>query len=364
MSYVLHIWENPPGRPWPASVEEADRVLHALQATASDQNPKFVALVHKLTSRYPASPTREDMLQGPAWTDGPLDGETDTAVFTVGIGLRRWNEIQPFVVEQARSLGLNVTDELSGDVFLASGATLRYGPARSAGAQVSDAQEVPRARDLEPVVVDRLMSLMKQHGYKFSKSHREFRSTFPGGWHRISVTVQDVESGCEIRVGACNRLHAVSELLHSIVAPNHPVADLKEIPTTIIGQRAWLDELGGFAAGLNNEYRLERHADLDRLLEHLGGKLVARLFPILEKYKTVDGLDALLNPDPVSGSVLFQGYNWGAVHIIAAFLAGNPKLEALCAEFESQARDARYNQRVLQCIQYVRGRPRLPAAGS
>lgn len=57
------------------------------------------------------------------------------------------------------------------------------------------------------------------------------------------------------------------------------------------------------------------------------------VFPILEKYKTLEGLDQLLNPEPVTDSVFFSSYNLGARHIITAYLANNPRLDQLCEKF-------------------------------
>src|SRR5687768_10516130 len=122
MGYALHVWEKPADRPWPRDAAEANRLFSELQdRKPAGQNPKFVDLARRLTGRFPciASREAEDMPESElAWSDGPLDGKTNKAVYGIGLLLQRIDEVYPFVVEQARTLGLNVADLQSGAIFL------------------------------------------------------------------------------------------------------------------------------------------------------------------------------------------------------------------------------------------------------
>lgn len=365
MSYALHIWEKPSDQPWPATVQDADKLLNALRATKRVQNPKFIALAKKLTRRYPCitSSKAEAMPEWElAWTDGPLDGRTDSAVYGVGVALARWEEVQPFVIEQARTLGLNVTDDLSGEIFLADGRTLRPSQAgKPAPAGTNNYDHVPRPGKLEPMVFERLTPLMQQHGFKALKGQREFKCKFPNGWHLVCIFFQDDwPLYCEVKLTVISRFHAVTDLTGPIVMPDRSKQEIKNWDTTILGQHRWMDDAdtSGFVKGINKEYRIKSYAELDAVMEHLSGKLETRLFPILERYKTIEGLDALLNPDPVSSSIFLSSYENGANHIGTAFLANNPRLEALCALFLDKTKDGKnYPDLVAglrKCVEYVR----------
>lgn len=53
MSYVLHIWEQPQQSPPPANAEEALSTLDNLRLSTFPQNPRYLSLAQRLTSRYP-----------------------------------------------------------------------------------------------------------------------------------------------------------------------------------------------------------------------------------------------------------------------------------------------------------------------
>lgn len=345
MSYTLHIWEKPSDQPWPTGMEEADKLLHTLHATRQAQNPKFIALAKKLTRRYPCiTSARAERLPESdlAWSDGPLDGKTDTAVYGVGARLSRHDEVQPFVVEQARALGLNVTDDLTCEVFLANGAVLRAPGAKpSSGERKDQYADVPRPRDLEPLVRGRLGPLLKANGFKELKSGCRFKRRCPGGWQELVIFFEGhywpVES--QFYVTTFVRLDSVSDAIRSFLSPER--APNKHEPTVVAGHDRWLsdDDMRGFHKGVNREYVVKSFSEIQAVLDHLYGKLESRVLPVLEQCKTIQGFDAVLNPDPVTSSVFFSdSYAQGYKHVMAAYLAKNPRLEAICELFEEKTR--------------------------
>ena len=127
MSYVLHIWEQPAGQPWPSSIEEANSALTSLSRKTTGQNPKFLALATRLTARYPCicSPEAEEMPESEwAWSDGPLDGKTEHAKYSIGLNTDMLKKARQFVFDQALQLELNIMDEQAGQVLLANGRLL------------------------------------------------------------------------------------------------------------------------------------------------------------------------------------------------------------------------------------------------
>ena len=79
-------------------------------------------------------------------------------------------------------------------------------------------------------------------------------------------------------------------------------------------------------------YFVRRHDDLAPRAQHLAQQIETRLAPLLAAFDDAQAFDRLVNPDPVAGSLFHERYESGAHHIIAAYLADSPRLEALCAE--------------------------------
>lgn len=87
MSYDLRIWEQPTDRPPPATVEDAERAMLALEGKRPGVNPKFVALGKHMSARFPPAtgdPARDD---DPAWLSDPAIAaqSLDRAVWVVEI---------------------------------------------------------------------------------------------------------------------------------------------------------------------------------------------------------------------------------------------------------------------------------------
>jgi len=367
MSYVLHIWEHPNTHPWPDNVQEVDNFLSISRSTKLGQNTQFLTLAKQLTNQYPCicSPEAEDIPETQwAWSDGPLDGKTESMVYSIGLNNGMLDEVHPFVIKEANGLGLSVMDEQAGEVYLANGrvlaARLRV---EKIPAPKSAYDDVPKARAFEQILFERLTPFLQKYGFKARKSDTSFKCKFPNGWHEISINTTDRwPSSCEFSLGAVSRFHAVNECIASINDQGRSPDDLKGWCTTIAGQRSWMDETGGFINEKNNKaYEFNSYSQVEAVLEHVFTKLEMRLLPLLEQYKTIQGLDQLLNPNPVKASIYFDGYEYGAHHIITAYLAGNPRLEELCEEFLTRTAHIKHFSHLLeltkQCIEYVRNNP-------
>ena len=196
MSYVLQIWEQPQGCPAPASVEAADQLLSQLHDTPSGQNPKFIELAQRLKALFPCicSPEAKKLPESKwAWSDGPLDGETESAVLGLGLNSDRLDKVRPFVVWHAKWLGLNVMDEQAGEVFLADGRVLcQPGSSASSTASEKSGNDLPKRAALVQIIFERLTPFLAQHGLKARKSDRSFKCTFPNGWHVLDIGSTDL----------------------------------------------------------------------------------------------------------------------------------------------------------------------------
>lgn len=122
MSYVLHFWDFP----IPHTAADADRICSEAYERRTTQKPLFIRLAKALTERYPClCDFDDDATDACVWVDGPLDGITDRGRYSLGIVTRYLDEVYPFVVETATSLGLVVYDFQCGDTFLPAGMTVR-----------------------------------------------------------------------------------------------------------------------------------------------------------------------------------------------------------------------------------------------
>lgn len=358
MSYVVQIWEQPEGQPGPSSIEEAIELLDRLQDTEPGQNPKFILLAQRLAARYPESAGIPEYEW--AWTDGPPDGKTEEAVYGLGINSGMLDEVRSFVIQQAQVLGLNVMDDQAGEAYLADGRVLSVQwPKASQTAAKENYDDVPKAHDLANIVFERLKPFLKPHGYKARKSNHSFKTKFPNGWHEIVIYLQNRwPLACDLRLTVNSRFHEVTNLIDTINMVKRSPGDNDRFSTTILAQQRWMDDSTGLLKGLNKEYVVQSYSEIDVILEHMTVNMETRLLPTLEKYKTIEGLDELLNPMPVTDSMFFGGFTLGSKHIIAAYLAHNPNLEALCDEFEAKiANEKAYPdnaKRVQLCIDYVR----------
>ena len=371
MSYVLQIWEQAEGCPAPASVEAADQLLSLLHDTSSSQNPKFVQLAQRLTARFPCicSPEAEKLPESKwAWSDGPLDGEAESAVFGLGLNSDMLDKVRPFVVQQAKSLGLNVMDEQAGEVFLADGKVLRQsGSSASSTAPERSGNDLPKRAALVQIIFERLTPFLAQHGFKARKSDRSFKCTFPNGWHVLDIGSTDLwPMEVKLCLNVESRFHEVTNLVNAIDWPDRPPDQVKLAFTTARGQPRWMDgEIRPFQDS-DRGYVVRSSSEIDAVIEHLEMKLQTRLLPILAKYKTLAGLDEVLNPNPVTDSIFFGSFDDGAKHIITAYLARNPNLEQLCQEFLDQTArwpsDGSVIDATRKCIEYVRNQPQHNAA--
>ncbi len=128
MSYVLTVWDPPPGVPPPVDEAQADAQLEQQQRVLGPvANARMREFGLALYERFP--PTGDDVGPNDAWTDGSEAGETGGAELTFGVNTRglHFTAACMHAVVQARRLGLNLYDPQAGDHVLADGRRLPPG---------------------------------------------------------------------------------------------------------------------------------------------------------------------------------------------------------------------------------------------
>jgi hypothetical protein len=367
MSYTVQIWEKSLAHPLLANIDAAVQLVEELLEAHPGQNPKFMALVERLTQRYPCLndmpvPDGADEIDFNqlAWTDGNIDGQFDDAVFVLGINTSIVDEVQPFVIQEATALGLCVLDEQAGEAYLPGGRVLSV--PRLADAPVEpnqDDDELPKTREVLRIIFERLTPLLTQHGYKARKGNRTFKRIHPGGWHEIVVgsASDHWPTCCEIEIYASTRIHPITDLVCAVTRPELSREWVEEQPTGIAAQRNWMDdEAGGFIQSNTKNYKVHNLTEIEAVIAHLSVKLKTRLLPLLQQCETLEGMEGQLNPES-SLHPIFHTLNGGKTNIIAAYLARSPRLEQLCKELTAMSPKSTGYEEVQRCIEYVHSHP-------
>lgn len=376
MSFVLQIWELPPGSAWPRTITEATALVSGLHGGGHGQNPKFIELARRLTARFPCITSDEGDEDGAAWTDGPLDGITDEAVYGVGLDTDRLEEVRPFVIETALALGLSIEDEQAGEYFLANGQVLSL-EAEWEAQRRAEAADLPSKEALSERVCADLADVLARHGFKRAPQQDSrgagyvsvaFMRRKLSGWHQLTVSVGSDDKQRDISVEwiPC---HMPSSVLRNHIRYDGDVpADATDFTLGRIAQHRWIDRAAGLLEPSRNgdwlNYVVRRVDDIAPRVAHLVQQIESRLIPMVLSFDDPQAFDRLVNPDPVTGSVFHERYHDdGAHHIIAAYLADNPRLDLLCAEFwDKTQQPTRFMEgmrlHLHKCITHVRANPR------
>lgn len=353
MSYVLHLWPVRAAEV-PRDIEAALSLVRRLRRQRLGEPGVFPGLAQALTSRYPCitSGAAQELSEMEwAWSDGPLDGRTDDTVYAIGLRTAMLDEVLPFVVNEANARGVAVLDPQGGQAYLPGGTVL--------GARPHVRQVVidddPADRDLGRIVFDRLEPLLTTADFKPRRSNLSFKQKFAGGWHEIELVVVHFEVGFLID----SRLDAVGDLVSAIVRA-WPPDDPKTWPTTTLTTRQWASKVAPWMQ--NGRFVAQGQAQIDGLLAIFNQAWTTLLAPALMEYRTVAGLDRLLNGPALGESLFYPGKFHLAVNVLAAYLARNPRLESICEEILAHVKsagpgNANHIERTQACVDYVRTHP-------
>lgn len=361
MSYVLNIWEQPPGLALPDDIQAVAAMVGDLFSRRQGVNPRFATLVRTLTQRFPtldAMPLEEGAdeprFDECAWSDGSIDGYTTDAVLNLGINSSMLGEVQPVVVTVATQLGLCVLDHQAGAAYFPDGRVLSV--PRSSTTPEPAQEELPRSREVVQGIFDRLTPLLKARGFKPRKGRLDFKRSFPGGWQEISLDYTDQwPVSCDFSLTACIRLDAVTVLAQAIASPNSSIEDRAIRPTAVAAQQDWMDGEPAIPRIMpfQRNYEVRTPTDVEQAIDHLAGMLERKILPLLTACETLEGIDAALNP-PLPGKAIIKGFGGNYSSIIAAYLAHNPRIDEILAAVLPGT--YRQNEGLQRCIAYVKER--------
>ena len=120
MSFIVQIWESPPGSAKPTTREEADALQESLGGKPEAGNERWTAFTQRMLDRYPDEPADADDETG-VWKDKRLSLGCTGPVSALAIVTEHIDVVLPFVVVTANRFGLNVTNFQSGSIWMADG---------------------------------------------------------------------------------------------------------------------------------------------------------------------------------------------------------------------------------------------------
>lgn len=357
MSYVVHLWEQPVAWAHPATFDAAQAMVDALRRRPAPQNPRFVECARRLTARHPCitSPESDELDESElAWSDGPLDGRADSAVWAIGLNRDRLDEVLPFVRATARALGLSVWDEQAAGAWLANGwqrVPGRQPWERFPPVDIEIARRMPDKDALLDRVLDGAGAALRAMGFEAlwrdprgdagrSYTSVVLRRVSPIGWQEMELRA--IERPLEwlkltMRVEAWATAVSAWRLRvhHRGAVPDgaRPLSNLG------LPSHAWMNDTAGvWETADAGSIVLRTPADIERTVAMLDEQWRTRLAPLLAAADTLPGLAESLVPDgQLAWSPWYTSHVYAADALAAAHLARSPRLPALLAEL-SQAR--------------------------
>ncbi|MCA1245869.1 tetratricopeptide repeat protein [Massilia sp. MS-15] len=108
MSYRFWVWRQPDDERFPTNLPDTFALLGRLYQRAAPDNTTFPTLAERLMSHFPCS-------SGSVWVEGALDGRPPGAVYKLDLVWDSADRARPFILSEARALGLSVLDEIKAE---------------------------------------------------------------------------------------------------------------------------------------------------------------------------------------------------------------------------------------------------------
>ena len=303
MSFACHIWEYPA----PRHGAEVDPILKALHDVPAPQNPRFIELAKRLTARYPCITTTEDEAQY-AWSDGPLNGVCDEAVYGVGILTRRLEEVFPFVVETANDLGLNVHDTVGGETYRPDGTVVEFeqSPPERLSSTGVDLEKI------QALVTARFQDVAVANGFR--KLGDNYVRGMDDGWQSFGARVAEVQGAVLVDVVVDIYSYPVMRLCHSLDPERH-AGDAQG--------RTFSLSVYEFFDNPRSRLILREPGDVQSIVNSVRPFVTEKLMALADSARTLEGLDRVMN----TGRTRIRHYPLN--HLIVSRLLCNPAYDAL-----------------------------------
>lgn len=343
----------------PAKVENldmAEQVFSALSELSSGVNPRFQRLAWHLRKRFPGrnglpdDASDEEIeayhdMEAPIWAvgDAPRMNDYEAALWQPEVRMEHMVDFLSVLVPLARKLRLDIYDRTRG----------MYVPATSMAVPAKEGSEFRLAYDPEiamaslcyfpnrqaqhDAVLAGLKQVLASYGFEagpdFVHPFYTLRRQIEGGRQEVQVLFQTV--GCDVILRTKSARFAA---LEQALAPDKPnISPAHVFSVSSITVREFVSP-----AWKNMDNSIRNQEDVDWLLSDL----VQQGMPILEKARTIKGMDWLYNSE--AGAKLFpfnrtlnayNGINQALAAAAYAYWAGNPDFDDIVEKLRAQIQE-------------------------
>ncbi len=348
--YALYFWEPP----LPKNQDEAARIVEQLESRRCEQRPVFLELARRITARYPCSCSSDVAPWEDVWGDGPVDGQSDSPLYGLGLTGRQIEKVYPFVVEVARSLGLVTYDAGLEVVFLPSGeqfGDLSFDDEEEE--QVEPRDDWPWDRDsFREIVRAEMEPFMRANGFVYNKAAEGYIRSAPS--YRVSI--QFVADTGTYRIGtirlfACVVLKFDKDVEQRLKAAKKDLVMLVFDLSKLSNARMWEP---GADAKQAYEYLNQSDifwpaptiGDLKTVLhEQILPFLAITLLPVMADCQSWGDLNALVNPEGEERRIFVKRGS----SAILAYLVNDARREQIADDVKRTCRDV-YAKRLLDYL--------------
>ena len=332
MSYSIYLYDpSQTTKGAPRTIADFDVILADLQDRHPGRSAKFQRFAGLLAERI-----RSGDEEVGAWRTDPVATakELTSALWNLDLPAADPMRAMRHVVECATASGLAAYDDETGLGFLPDGRVVpaeRQQEWEDARDALSDESLVQTRPQLRQKLEARLVRILGGKGFSIDKAvAKEYgadvglRRAIDGGVQYLSVKIEGASPSFRSSILFVGYLDPVTELFRQVLTEPLPLFgktfgfELRELAADFETSRLWL----------------EPDAKLDTTL----GLLVHKALPLLDAASDLRGADWLLN-DPASPMRLHMKRWYTVASLAVAFLAGNPRLDALGAELVESSKD-------------------------
>jgi len=323
----------------PSTIYELADILKARFDDKPGPNAKFVELARRITALYPSPEAvgRSDDPDAEAsiWPNDPVkEAERAGAVWNLGLPPQGGSKLLCDLVKEGTDVGLTMLADSLGLAFLPDGQVLprerqKQWEAFAAQAAASQRPTLGQMRKkMRALFAQRLapygfVPLPTPRGFSI-KYHRPVEE----GWQRVTLMVEDRHDQFQARV-----------VLDGQCAPVHNILTAALGPDVQLRERDYSFELAMIDYDTKSTFYLQPEAQIEELFDWL----THRALPLLDKARTVRGLDRYYSEMPKDGQ-------WRDVPIdsfaalICAHLTGNACFSELEQRLRAQVKFNDHNR--------------------
>jgi hypothetical protein len=377
MSYILEIWEQPSHIPYPQSADAVAEQVMQMQDVKTEQNPKFILLADMLVKQLPD--LHRLMLAGDessAWTDSPLDGYCDDAVYNLGIDLTKIEEILPLLLTCTQQLKLSVSDPQTGEAWLGNGIYLEVGQAAKpvtipvfTPPNKLDEIKIPNNKDVQKLFIEQITPFMKQHGFQLLKKEKTFVKYSDDGYFLLKVAQGSKEYNEGNIYLFASGVHWSIERLKALALQQPVPQGILDNSTYVIDSQVWLDfknipraECPIFMGLVRGGYRVENYNVFPQIITHFQQQFESTLLHLFEQASNLPTLYYWFNKPYEERFITYIECGGGDCGFSLLFLAYLIKSADFLSIIERHSRFAsvlkqagRYDHanKIEMCIDYV-----------